>query len=457
MGKKRLKIGLWMLVVAGVAAGVLAYVQFRRPPVPPVTEVVVDEAQPLEELPEPVFDEADWPAWRGTARDGVQSDVSPPLEWGQDVIAWRSEVPGRGHGSPIIVSKRIYLPTADEATQQQSLLAYDLETGNQLWHTTVHQGGLDPNVHDKNTQASSTPASDGELLFAAFLHKGSIWVSALDLKGELKWQREIGGFASKFGYAASPVVDGSLVIVAADHQDGGFLAALHRKTGDIVWRKRRPVAASYATPTVVHAGGRDQLLICGGRQVDSYDPETGEPIWSVKGTAEACVGSLVSDGDLVFASGGYPERETIAIEAETGNIVWRADTKSYVPSLVAHDGLVFQIQDDGILRCFHAADGKEAWKKRLGGRFSASPVLAGGAVFVCDEAGKVTVFEATSEKYQQLAQNLLGEEIMASPAISGKRLVLRVAEGTGEERTEYLYCLASKPAESSEPTTEATD
>jgi len=456
MPKQSLRVGIWAIVAVAVAVGAAAYMRFRRPPVAPVAEVAFDGTRAFEELPAPVFAPDDWPGWRGPRRDGVHADVQPPLNWTQESIVWKSEVPGRGHGSPIILSGRVYLPTADAASQEQSVLAYDLATGETLWQRKVHDHGFDPSVHNKNTQASSTLATDGEHLFAAFLHDNSIWLSALNLDGELQWQMKLGGFASRFGYAASPVVHGSLVIVAADHEDGGFLAALHRETGDIVWRKRRHAAASYATPNVIRIGDRDQLLICGGRQIDSYEPATGELIWSVEGTAEACVGSPVNDGELVFASGGYPEQEIVAIRATTGEVVWRNSTKSYVPSLLAHDGLVYQLQDDGIVRCYHAADGTEAWKKRLGGKFSASPLLVGNAIFLCDEAGKVTAFEASGEAYRQLTTNTLGEEIMATPAITGDRLVLRVANGSGSDRTELLYCLASEPA-SDEPSAEAAD
>ena len=72
----------------------------------------------------------------------------------------------------------------------------------------------------------------------------------LDLKGKLLWQTNLGAFASEFGYGASPVIYKSYVIVAADQAHGGYLVAVHRKTGKIRWRKRRPGADSYASPAV---------------------------------------------------------------------------------------------------------------------------------------------------------------------------------------------------------------
>ena len=297
-------------------------------------------------------------------------------------------------------------------------------------------------VHKENTQASSTLACDGQRLFATFLNNRKIWVVALDLKGEELWRREVGGFASKFGYSASPALYGPLVLVAADHQQGGWLAGLRRDTGEVVWLKNRPAKSSYASPRVISLGGKDQLVICGCNVVASLDPLTGEPNWETPGSAEAGVGTLVTSDGLVFASAGYPERETLGVQAN-GTVAWRNKTRSYCPALLAWEGHLYQLDDDGIVRCFEATTGKERWTQRVGGRCRASPILMAGHILVTDMSGKSTVFRANPEKFELVAENPLGAEGFASPAISQGRLFLRTAEGEGDARRETLYCIGT--------------
>jgi outer membrane protein assembly factor BamB len=413
-----------------------------RPSIPETAEVVVPAGRAAgQALPAPAFAPSDWPGWRGPNTDGVASG-SVPLTWDETTnVVWKTRIPGRGHGSPIIVGDQIYLETADEAAQVQSVLAVDRRRGRLLWQTDLHTGRFETAMHHENTQASSTLASDGERLFAVFLNDRRVWCSALSLDGDELWRTEVGGFRSKFGYSASPTVFQSLVIVAGDHEDGGFVAGLHRGSGDIVWRRKRPADASWSSPRVVRLGGVDQLVLCGGQRVISYDPLTGTELWNVAGTAESTVGSAVVSGDLVIVSGGYPGKDTVALRPN-GNVAWRVTDKSYVPSLLAAEGFVYMIQDDGgIARCFDAATGKERWKSRIGGNYRTSPLLCDGRIYITDMTGRTTVFAASPEKFEKLAENQLGTEGFASPAVSDGQLFLRIADDSRGGRQEWLYCL----------------
>jgi hypothetical protein len=264
-------------------------------------------------------------------------------------------------------------------------------------------------------------------------------------EGDELWKQEVGGFRSKFGYSASPVVYRGLVILAADHSDGGFIAALDRTTGNIVWRRKRPNASSYASPRVVTLAGRDQVILCGCDLVVSYDPLTGAELWQTPGTTEATVGTAVTSRDRVFVSGGYPGAETLALDGN-GKVLWRIKDKCYVPSLLATDEHLFLMQDDGIARCLDAATGKELWKQRVGGRFRSSPLLAGGQIYVTNMEGLTTVFAASPQGFQMTAENPLGNEAFASPAVSEGRLYLRCADDRSGPRQEWLYCLGETTA-----------
>src|SRR3989442_15597384 len=87
--------------------------------------------------------ENDWPWWRGSTRDGTANEnQKPPTSWSAtENIAWKTEIPGRGHGSPTIFGEHVYLATCDEASGSQSVLCFDRVTGRRLWGTRGHHRG----------------------------------------------------------------------------------------------------------------------------------------------------------------------------------------------------------------------------------------------------------------------------------------------------------------------------
>jgi hypothetical protein len=388
----------------------------------------------------------DWPWWRGPARDGIASpEQQPPLRWSAtENIVWKAPVPGRGHASPIAVGPRVFLATADEQQQVQSVLCYDRATGRQLWKVDVHTGGLERRGHQKSSQASATVACDGERVFVNFLHDGAIYTTALGLDGRQLWQVRIGDFVTHQGFGSSPALYQSLVIVSADHKGGGVLTALDRATGKQVWKQDRPKLPNYMSPTILPVNGRDQLLIGGCDLVSSFDPLTGQRLWEIAGSTTECVGTLVTDGQLVFASGGYPKKLTVAVRGDgSGEIAWQNSVQTYVPSMLAHDGYLYTVTDAGVATCWKSSTGEEAWKTRLGGTFNASPVLVGDRIYATNQEGKTFIFKATPDGYEAIAENQLGEDVYATPVICGGRIYFRAAEQIDGKRQEFLYCIGS--------------
>ncbi len=389
----------------------------------------------------------DWPWWRGPSRNGFASSTArPPTEFGpSENVRWSSPVPGRGHGSPIVVGGRVYLATADESTQTQSVLAYDLVDGQGLWRRDISRGGFPANNHPKNTEASTTLASDGQRLYVTFFHHKSIQLTALDLQGQTVWQKIVGPFDPRryeYGYAPSPLIYKNLVIVAAEHDGDSSIAAFDRLRGTQQWRIPRPSNITFSSPVVAHVAGRDQLLISGSDKVCSYDPAAGQPLWETPGTTAATCGTMVWSGDLVIASGGYPKAETLAVKADgSGEVVWRNRQKCYEQSMLVVDGYLYGLTDRGILYCWRVSDGREMWRQRLAGPVSASPVLAGGHIYWANEAGIMYVLRPNPERFELVAENRLGNEAFASPAISGDLMLLRVAQRSSTARQENLVCI----------------
>jgi outer membrane protein assembly factor BamB len=179
--------------------------------------------------------------------------------------------------------------------------------------------------------------------------------------------------------------------------------------------------------------------------VSSFEPLTGKQLWEIKGSTTECVTSIVTDGQLVFTSGGYPRNHVSAIRADgSGKVVWENGQRVYVPSMLVHGGHLYAVQDGGTAVCWKCDTGEEVWKGRLGGTFSASPVLVGEHIFATNESGRTFIFKATPAGLDVIAKNQLGEEVMATPAICGGRLYFRVANHEGGSRQEMLYCVGNK-------------
>lgn len=392
----------------------------------------------------------DWPWWRGPLRNGVADQVAVPVKFSEtDHVIWKTLVLGRGHSSPTVVGNRVFLTTATTAEQIHEVLAFDRTTGKPLWRKEVNRGGFPAKNHPKNTEATATLACDGERLFAAFYHHDKVVAVTLNFAGEVVWEKEVCRFRPKtyeYGYAPSPVLYQNTVLIAAEYDGESFITALDRQSGDRVWQAPRPTMITFSTPMIAHVAGKDQLLISGAQKVSAYNPATGKPLWSVDGTTFATCGTMVWDGEIVFASGGYPKAETLAVKADgSGEVLWRNNQKCYEQSMLAHEGYLYALTDNGVMFCWRGTDGKEMWKERLKGPVSASPVLANGNLYWANELGTLYVVRANPERFEKVAENQIGSDSFPSPAVCGGQIFLRVGKGTGKERQEWLYCFGNQP------------
>ncbi len=398
------------------------------------------EAEPI------VVGATDWPWWRGPSRDGLAAaDQSPPQTWSAtENVLWKRTIPGRGHGSATVVGDQVFLATADHEREAQSVLCLNRNSGDLLWQNDVHHGKFETKGNTKSSLASSTPACDGTRVFINFLHDGAIYTTALSRDGKLLWQTKVTDYVLHQGFGSSPALYQSLVLVSADNKGTGAIVALDRATGAVVWKQERPKLPNYASPIVLNVAGRDQMLLTGCDLVTSFDPLTGKKLWEAPGSTTECVTSTVTDGGLIFTSGGYPKNHLAAMKADgSGQIAWENNSRVYVPSLLARDGYLYAVLDAGVAMCWKADTGAEVWKNRLGGTFSASPVMVGNVVYATNEAGRTFVFRATPEGFESLAENQLGDETFATPTICGSRIYLRVAANENERRQETLYCLGN--------------
>jgi outer membrane protein assembly factor BamB len=385
----------------------------------------------------PLADAADWPGWRGPHRTGVTEDTGAPTTWSADEgAAWRVELPGQGVSSPVIWGDRVFV-TAAEGPRQEELIVLALAAadGRELWRLRLW--GTAPTLYnaEKSGMATPTPVTDGEHLFAFF---GTGDVFCIDVDGRLVWQRsladEYGAFENRFAASSSPLLYRDTLIVQCDHYGQSYALALDKATGANRWKADRPECwLSWSSPLVVAVEGedRDELVLCGSEKIDALDPLTGRPLWTLPGMAHECVPTPVVGGGLLYATSG-PNGTTYAIRpGGTGDIsgthvAWsNARGTPFVPSAILVGDYYYVVNDQGIGACLAAGDGRQLWRKRIGGAFTASPVAAEGKVYFVNEEGETLVVAAGVPRYEELARNPLGEPVYASPAISGGRIYVR--------------------------------
>ena len=402
-----------------------------------------------------------WPGWRGPSGDGVSTGKGIPTKWSStENIAWRIAVPGEGHSSPIVWGDKVFLTSSLTEKNKRILLCIDRLSGQTVWQRDVVQSPPET-IHRLNSRASGTPATDGKQVYVTFMRAegdkviapnvgserlitpGKIIVAAYDLDGNEKWKTNVGDFVSAHGFNTCPVLFEDSVILNGDHDGDAYLVALDRQSGRQRWRTRREnKTRSYVTPIIREIDGITQMILSGSLCIASYDPRNGKRHWIVDGPTEQFVASMVYDGKYVFATGGYPERHTLAIRpGGKGNvtdthIAWRTTRgAAYVPSPIISGRYLLMVADSGIASCFEARTGKRHWMERLPGGHSPSPVSADGLVYFVSDRGVTTVIRP-SETFAVIAKNELGEPVSASPAISQGQIFLRTHQ--------HLYCIGSK-------------
>jgi outer membrane protein assembly factor BamB len=411
-----------------------------------------------------------WPRFRGPAGAGFVNSHPLPTSWdvttGEGVV-WKTALPGVGHSSPVVWGNRVFLTTAissttrptynpkgegtqpsdDESVHEWRVLALDKISGRILWSHVAHHGVPKRKRHIKATQANSTPATDGRIVVASF---GSEGLYAYDMNGKPLWTQDLGildpGYAGQpdlsWGFATSPIIYRDLVILQCDIQKNSFMVAFNVKDGSQAWRIERDEIPAWSTPVVYQGKTRTELVTSGSKYYRGYDPLTGKELWRLRDDTQVKVPSPVIHGDLFFLSGGNPRgRDIYAVRANASgdislgaaqessrHVVWRKTRgSSYTPTPLVYDGLLYVLNDNGVLTVYDAVTGALIYTSRVGttnSTFSASPVAGRGHIYASSEDGEVYTIKA-GPKYELVAVNEMDEALMATPAISDGMLIIR--------------------------------
>lgn len=377
--------------------------------------------------------ERQWARLRGPSQQGTVHDTALPRSW---KLLWKTPLPGRGNSQPILWDRHIYLtaegprPETAETSPDRFLLAFDRETGEQLWqHAAPRSEGVEK-LYWKNTFASSTVATDGERVIAFLGNSGLV---CCDPQGQRVWHTDLGLFPTMHGPGTTPVLYEDLVIVVQDQRPGqgeSLFAAYDKFTGKLRWKQDRDEQAGWSSPVLLRVNGRDELIYNGSHVVIGYNPATGAELWRVRGTTEESIPSIIAGGGWLYSTSGrngpiFAIRPGGTGDVSESHVLWKnARGGALVPTPVYHHGRLLLVNDTGILTCYNARSGETVWQQRLRGRFTASPLVVGEEILIVNEDGLATIFRA-ADQFEALGEHDLGEPILATPALVEGRIYCR--------------------------------
>ena len=410
--------------------------------------------------------EVQWPQFRGPDAGAIADDPALPDTWSETQnIAWKTAIPGLGWSSPIVWDDHIFLTSAisdgkepppapglyDEhdhvkASAAQHWMVYDIEfkTGKIRWQRELKNGEPPLLRHVKNSYASETAVTDGELVYVYFGSLGL--VTALDFKGNVVWRKDLGAFNTQveLGTGASPALYKDRLIIVQDNTTKSKIIAFDKRSGKELWNVDRDETGNWSTPLVWENEVRTEIVTTGTRRVRSYGLD-GKLLWELRGMSELTIPSPFSSNGLVYISSGYPGgalRPVYAIRpgaagdislksGETSNeyVVWHQPfLGTYNTSALVYRNYYYTLLDRGFLLCHDARTGQQVYgRQRLsvdGSGFTASPWAYNGKIFAMSEDGDTFVVQAGPE-YRVLGKNSLDQMPLATPAVLRGSLIMR--------------------------------
>jgi outer membrane protein assembly factor BamB len=424
-------------------------------------------------IPAQVSNQAHWPQWRGPFFNGMAHGDAPTNWSDTSNVKWKTEIPGKGHSTPVVWGDRIFLTTAiptgkpapaeptpsanppsggqgegrrgrgaggDTAPQAEhkfEVLCLDRKSGKIIWQRTAKIAAPHEGYHRVyGSFASNSPVTDGQHVYAFF---GSRGLYAYDFNGKLIWENDFGvqmKIKLGFGEGTAPLLDGNRLFLVFDHEAGSFMVALDKRTGKELWRVPRDEATSWSTPLAIEHAGRRQVIVAATTKVRSYDPENGKVIWEVAGLGGNVVPVPVYQNGIVYVMSGFRDPRLMAIKlgkegdlTGTDSILW-SQTRglAYTTSPVLHENRLYFVTDSGLVTALNATTGEPHFAQmRLPkpSNVKASPVGANGKLYLATEDGDVVVFRM-GEKFEVIATNTLADQVfIATPVIAGDNLFLR--------------------------------
>ena len=399
---------------------------------------------------------ANWPRWRGPHDNGSIELGNYPVEWKRDGVLWKSSLPGKGCSTPIVWDQRIYVTAPIDS--HDSLIAYDW-SGKRLWQAAF--GTENPGKHRNGSGCNASPVTDGNSVYVYF-KSGTL--AAVNLDGSIRWQtnlvKRFGADTLYWDHGTSPVLTKKHVVMARMHQGESWLAAFDKGTGNMEWKVARNYKTpregdhGYSTPVVIQHRGSAALLVWGAQHLTLHDVADGTVIWTCgnfnpesKALWPSIATPAIVDDVAVIAFGRndrrLPRLHGIRLGGQgdvtqTHRLWKRSDVGTFVPTPVSYKGQVYVVGDQGRITCLEPQTGKTVWTANFPkhrAKFYGSPLIAGGRLYAPREDGVVMVADIKGG-FKLLAENDMGESVIASPVPVSNRLLIRGIES--------LYCIANE-------------
>ena len=450
------RLAVFLLVVSGCLVQTRAprSVQAQQPTARAETDVLAPEGRLAPLRPQRSFRFTgkrsglwphNWPRLRGRAAAGIGGHLPIADDVATTTWAWSVDLPGSGHGSPVVHEGRIYLASADTETATRIISCHDLADGHLRWR--IDQQATRDHHHAQNSLASSSPLVDATAVYWSWASAERLWVEALDHDGRRLWQVSPGPYVAEHGYAASPAVWEQVLIVPMDQDGPSSVVGLDIHTGRQIWRLPRQTArTSYATPLVLEGDSPMVILSSMAHGLTAIDPRDGHVLWERACFPRRTVASPIATDDLLIATCGEGGGNNLLIavrpgELENGQpaIAYQLErgVAPYVPTPLASGRRLYLWGDRGVVTCVDAGSGTIQWRGRVGGSYSSSPIALGGTVLNVSADGEVVVI-ADADQFEVLGRRDLGEPSRATPAVADGRVLFR------SERRLFAADLSSK-------------
>lgn len=367
--------------------------------------------------------QADWRGFRGSANSGLPDETVS--NWnGEQSVAWQADLPGRGLSSPIIVGDRVFVTCSSGPMQERlHVLCFATGAGSLIWERNFWATGRTV-TNPTTCVAAPSPASDGKHIFAFY---SSNDLACLDLDGNFLWFRgltyDYPNASNSLGMASSALAVGGKVVVMVETDDESFAAGIDAQTGETSWKIDRPERANWTSPTATPDG--KQILMQSSAGVSAIDVATGEEVWNYADGA-ATQPTLVIVNDVAYV----PSNGVTAIRPGKSNtnvpeIVWQeGNIRPGVSSPIAFGENLYVINSSGVMVAAALKDGQRLWQSRLVGKFSASPVMAGGKLIALNEDGTTVVVDPDNAG-KILSRLELGETMLGTPAVGADGVYFR--------------------------------
>jgi outer membrane protein assembly factor BamB len=419
------------------------------------------DGKTAEQSTELTASEADWPAFRGTNRDGHVRPAAFRSDWSANPPRqlWKRRV-GPGWSSFSVIGNRAY--TQEQRGPREAIVCIDIQTGNELWS------------HEDEVRFEEVVAGAGPRATPTF-HQGRIY--ALGGSGMLNclaaasgkkiWSRDISLDAAtkppQWGFSSSPLIVGDKVIVfagknqlsddtkttgvfknesssAAEKPTAGTIA-YDPQTGEPQWAAGEG-RHGYSSAQLAKLAGVEQVLMISDYGLESFDPASGKRLWqhewNLKDMFRVCQPTLVGDNQVLLGTGmGFGTR-LIEVTQQDGR--WEAvekwttkDLKPYFNDSVVRDGHLYGF-DGALLVCIDLETGKKKWKK---GRYGYGQILQvgdEGLLVVVSEQGELVLAEATpTDLKERVKFPAINGKTWNHPVIAAGKLLVR----NGEEMACY--------------------